>query len=138
MMVIYDCLLIKTTHRCTKTTSASDVAPMTNTMGRPLSFKSPCFVPGRWCELLLTGHSQGHQGSNLPLEAVGSDAGVVAGVAPCDFGEVQLAVLLLHMRRQLSSVCRGRQRDTHKEKGGSVGPWQKLHVEVQFKQLYRG
>lgn len=60
----------------------------------------------------FTGHSEGHQGSDLPLEAVGGDARVVAGIAAGDFGEVELAVPLLHTGWQLSSVCRGRQRDT--------------------------
>lgn len=65
----------------------------------------------------FTGHSEGHQGSDLPLEAVGGDAGVVSGVAAGDFGEVELAVPLLHARRQLSSVCRGRQRDAQGQRG---------------------
>ncbi len=56
----------------------------------------------------LTGHSEGHHSSDLPLEAVGGDTRVVAGVTACDFGEVELAVPLLHVRWQLSSVCRGR------------------------------
>lgn len=60
----------------------------------------------------FTGHSEGHQCSNLPLEAVGGDARVVAGVTAGDFGEVEMAVPLLYARWQLSSVCRGRQRDT--------------------------
>lgn len=47
----------------------------------------------------FTGHSEGHQSSDLPLEAVGGDARVVAGVAAGDFGEVELAVPLLHARR---------------------------------------
>lgn len=66
----------------------------------------------------LTGHSEGHQGSDLPLEAVGGDAGVVAGVAAGDFGEVKLPVPLVDVRRQLSSVCRGRQRDTQASECG--------------------
>lgn len=60
----------------------------------------------------FTGHSEGHQGSDLPLEAVWGDAGVVASIAAGDFGEVELTVPLLHMRWQLSPICRGRQRDT--------------------------
>lgn len=67
---------------------------------------------------LFTGHSESHQGSDLPLQAVGSDAGIVAGIAAGDFGEVELAVPLIHVRRQLSSVCRGRQRDTQGQVGG--------------------
>lgn len=55
----------------------------------------------------FTGHSEGHQGCYLPLQAVGGDAGVVAGVAASDFGEAELAVPLIHVRRQLSSVCGG-------------------------------
>lgn len=66
---------------------------------------------------LFTGHSEGHHGSDLPLEAVGCGARVVAGVAPGDFGEAELAVPLLHVRRQLTSVCRGRQRDTQGQWG---------------------
>lgn len=47
----------------------------------------------------FTGHSEGHQSPDLPLEAVGGDARVVAGVAAGDFGEEELAVPLLHVRR---------------------------------------
>lgn len=60
----------------------------------------------------FTGYGEGHKGPDLPLEAVGGDAGVVASVASSDFGETELAVFLLDVRRQLSSVCRGSQRDT--------------------------
>lgn len=60
----------------------------------------------------FTGYSEGHKGPDLPLEAVGGDAGVVASVASSDFGETELAVFLLDVRRQLSSICRGSQRDT--------------------------
>jgi len=56
---------------------------------------------------MLTGHSEGHQGSDLPLQAVGGDASVVAGVAAGDFGEVELTISLFHVRGQLTSVCRG-------------------------------
>lgn len=66
---------------------------------------------------MITCYSEGHQGSDLPLEAVGGDAGVVAGVAAGDFGEVELAVPLLHAGRYLSSVCRGRQTDTQGQGG---------------------
>lgn len=52
----------------------------------------------------FTCHSEGHHGSDLPLEAVGGDAGVVTSVTATDFGEVELSVFLLHVRRQLSSV----------------------------------
>lgn len=62
----------------------------------------------RW----FTGYGEGHKGPDLPLEAVGGDAGVVASVASSDFGETELAVFLLDVRRQLSSICRGSQRDT--------------------------
>lgn len=65
----------------------------------------------------FTGHSEGDRGSDLPLQAVGGDARVVATVAAGDFGEVKLAVPLLHVRRQLSSVCRRRQRDVQTEGG---------------------
>lgn len=58
----------------------------------------------------LTRHSEGHHRSDLPLEAVGGEAHVVAGVAAGDFGEDELAAPLLHAGRELSSVCRGRQR----------------------------
>lgn len=61
----------------------------------------------------FTSHSEGHQGSDLPLEAVGGDAGVVAGIAAGDFGEVELTVPLVHMRWQLSPIYRGR----HRHKG---------------------
>lgn len=47
----------------------------------------------------FTGHSEGHQGSDLPLQAVGGDARVVAGVAAGDFSEVELAIPLLDMGR---------------------------------------
>lgn len=60
----------------------------------------------------FTGYGEGHKGPDLPLEAVGGDAGVVASVASSDFGETELAVFLLDVRRQLSSICRGSQRDT--------------------------
>lgn len=60
----------------------------------------------------FTGYGEGHKGLDLPLEAVGGDAGVVASVASSDFGETELAVFLLDVRRQLSSICRGSQRDT--------------------------
>lgn len=63
----------------------------------------------------FTGHNEGHQGSYLPLVGVGGDAGVVAGIGAGDFGEVELAVPLLHVRWHISSVCRGRQRDTYTE-----------------------
>lgn len=65
----------------------------------------------------FTGHSEVHHGSDLPLQAVGGDARVVASIAAGNFGEVELAVPLLHARRQLSSVCRGRQRDAQREEG---------------------
>lgn len=45
----------------------------------------------------FTGHSEGHQGSDLPLQAVGGDAGVVASVAAGDFSEMKLAVPLFHV-----------------------------------------
>lgn len=60
----------------------------------------------------FTGYGEGHKCPDLPLEAVGGDAGVVASVASSDFGETELAVFLLDVRRQLSSICRGSQRDT--------------------------
>lgn len=60
----------------------------------------------------FTGYGEGHKGPDLPLEAVGGDAGVVASVASSDFGETELAIFLLDVRRQLSSICRGSQRDT--------------------------
>lgn len=60
----------------------------------------------------FTGYGEGHKGPDLPLETVGGDAGVVASVASSDFGETELAVFLLDVRRQLSSICRGSQRDT--------------------------
>lgn len=47
----------------------------------------------------LTRHSEGHHRSDLPLEAVGGDAHVVAGVAAGDFGEDELAAPLLHTGR---------------------------------------
>lgn len=65
----------------------------------------------------FTGYGEGHKGPDLPLEAVGGDAGVVASVASSDFGETELAVFLLDVRRQLSSICRGRQRDTRGQEG---------------------
>lgn len=65
----------------------------------------------------FTGHSEGDHGSDLPLQAVGGDARVVATVAAGHFGEVKLAVPLLYVRRQPSSVCRRRQRDAHTEGG---------------------
>lgn len=49
--------------------------------------------------VILTGHSEGHQGSDLPLQAVGCDACVVSSVISCDFSEVKLAVPLIHVRR---------------------------------------
>lgn len=60
----------------------------------------------------FTGYGEGHKGPDLPLEAVGGDAGVVASVASSDFGETELAVFLLDVMRQLSSICRGSHRDT--------------------------
>lgn len=60
----------------------------------------------------FTGHSEGHHSPNLPLEAVGGRAGVVAGVTAGHFGEVKMTVLLLQVGRQLSSVCRGGRRDS--------------------------
>lgn len=82
----------------------------------------------------FTGYGEGHQGSDLPLEAVGGDAGVVAGIASSDFGEMELAVSLLHVRRQLSSVCRGRQRDTQETREvGRAG----VVIHVGFKWLIR-
>ncbi|TNN61324.1 hypothetical protein EYF80_028451 [Liparis tanakae] len=63
---------------------------------------------------LFTCHNEGHKGSDLPLGAVGGDAGIVAGIAADDFGEVELAVPLCHPGWQLSSVCRGRQRQVSK------------------------
>lgn len=36
----------------------------------------------------FTGNSEGHCGSDLPLEAVGGDACVVASIAVGNFGEV--------------------------------------------------
>lgn len=47
----------------------------------------------------LTRHSKGHHRSDLPLEAVGGDAHVVAGVPAGDFGEDELAAPLLHAGR---------------------------------------
>lgn len=49
--------------------------------------------------MTLTRHSEGHHRSDLPLEAVGGDAHVVAGVAAGDFGEDELAAPLLNAGR---------------------------------------
>lgn len=59
---------------------------------------------------MFTCDGECNQRSDLPLQAVGGDAGVVPGVAAGHFGEVKLPVPLLHVLRQLSPVCRGRQR----------------------------
>lgn len=83
----------------------------------------------------FTGHSEGDHGPDLPLQAVGGDARVVATVAAGNFGEVKLAVPLLHVRRQLSSVCRGRQRDASRE--GEKGGEGSGRLLVEFKRLNR-
>lgn len=75
----------------------------------------------------FTSNGEGHRGSDLPLEAVGGDACVVASVAAGNFGEVELAVPLVHAWRQLSSICRKRQREAQ---WGSGGLSLVLHVEV--------
>lgn len=48
--------------------------------------------------LVFTCHSEGDQGSDLPLQAVGGNAGVVASVATSDFGEAELAVPLIQVQ----------------------------------------
>lgn len=58
----------------------------------------------------FTSHSEGHHSSDFPLEAIGGNARIVAGITAGHFGELKLAISLLHMRWQLSSICRGRQR----------------------------
>lgn len=71
----------------------------------------------------LTRHSERHHCSDLPLEAVGGHAHVVAGVAAGDFGEDELAAPLLHAGRELSSVCRGEtevQAEMVREGGGGL------------------
>lgn len=71
----------------------------------------------------FTGYGEGHKGPDLPLEAVGGDAGVVASVASSDFGETELAIFLLDVRRQLSSICRGSQRDTQGQELAWLSMW---------------
>lgn len=44
-------------------------------------------------------------GSDLSLLIVGGQAGVVACVGPCDFGEVQCALLLLHRHWDITAIC---------------------------------
>lgn len=83
----------------------------------------------------FTGHSEVHHGSDLPLQAVGGDARVVASIAAGNFGEVELAVPLLHARRQLSSVCRGRQRDAQREEGRGGSGRLSVVLHVEFKWL---
>lgn len=58
----------------------------------------------------FTGHGEGHHRPDLALKAVGGRARVVSSVAARHLEELEQAVPLAQVRRQLSSVCRGRQR----------------------------
>ena len=50
-----------------------------------------------------TCHAECHQRPDLPLQGVGGDAGVVAGVAAGHLGEDQLAVALLNRSEEHTS-----------------------------------
>lgn len=66
-------------------------------------------------DMSLTSNSEGDISSDLPLEPVGGQACVVARIIASHLTEAQHTIALLNMRRKLTAICRGRQKEENRQ-----------------------